>query len=132
MIQDTLLLGEIHGYERQRQVVERIRAKLSAAADLFKLSTVHLIQPEAEALGHFQLPLLKQRTSRANDENAVGHPASDELSDNKPRLHCLAQSDSIGKEHTRPAQPDGAKDWHKLVGLDAKAARLDRKKCTRS
>ncbi len=47
-------------------------------------------------MGGDRLPLLKQRTGRRDDENAMGQPPSDELGDHKPHLDRLAEADAVG------------------------------------
>ena len=125
LLQHPLLLEEIDRHQAQRDVVEGIRAKLRAAADLFQLRPVDHFHAQAEPLRHLDLPLLQQRTGGRDDEDAVGQPPGGEFGEHEARLAGLAQADAIAQQQPHAAHADRPQDRHELVGLDAEAARLD-------
>jgi len=131
VLQNPLLLEEINGHEAQGNVIEGIGTQLRAPPNLVELGTVDHLQPQAKPLRHFCLPLLQQRPSRGDHENAVGQTPSDQLGKHQAGLNGLAQAHAIAKEQPHAAHADRPKYRHELVRLDPQAAGLDRQQGVR-
>ena len=121
----TLLLKEIDGCQGQGRVIERVGAQLVLPTDLLHAGAGEDIQAQAEALTHFRLPLVQQRPSWRDEQHAVGELVRHQFHDDDAGLDGLAEPDGVGQQEPDAAHANRPEDRHKLVRLDAEAARLD-------
>jgi hypothetical protein len=125
VFEDFLLFQKINGGKPKRNMVKWNRAKLGAATDFVQRLPVYDLKAQAEAGGHFHLPLGEQWAGRRHYQNAVGNPPRNQFREQQAGLNGFAQANAVRQQKANAGHADGAEHGHELVRLDAQATGLN-------